>query len=93
MSVPLLCGLPVTVEGNVPPLHTIFRRIEKVDLPTHLFESFNGNCRATLLDRLKCSDSRIVCAQEISTAEHAIADLQRATRTHGFRMVCSPSFE
>eukprot|EP00959_Pyramimonas_sp_CCMP1952_P432326 9053291-Pyramimonas_sp.AAC.2 len=46
----------------------------------HFFESFNGNCRSTLLERLKTSDSLIVRAQEIGTAVDDILDLRRSAR-------------
>eukprot|EP00959_Pyramimonas_sp_CCMP1952_P143750 3009574-Pyramimonas_sp.AAC.1 len=89
---PFLCGLPVTGDGHAAPLHTGFRDTPADD-SAHFFELFNGNCRATLLERLRASNTLIVCAQEIGTAEAAAPGLQRAARAIGYRMLRSPSFE
>eukprot|EP00959_Pyramimonas_sp_CCMP1952_P448659 9394657-Pyramimonas_sp.AAC.1 len=89
---PFLRGLPVNGDGHAIPLHKGFRDAPADD-SVHFPESFNGNCRAILLERLRASNSLIARAQEIGTAEAAIPDLQRAARAIGYRMLCSPSFE
>eukprot|EP00959_Pyramimonas_sp_CCMP1952_P468094 9492649-Pyramimonas_sp.AAC.2 len=76
--------------GHIVPQHKGSKSSSAAGGPQFL-ETFNGNCRATLLERLRSSDSMVICAQEIGTGPDAVPDLQRAARTAGFRALCSPS--